>query len=130
MNTNGFNLLLQDFCDYCRLFKPDVVKEEYTMIEGSATQCVNNIRCVNEEKCKRIAENFKSKRKIISIDDVINFFASEIENTENSCIDNGIITRSPMFNGVNVGFENAEKLRRAHIKYCQTIIERIRGNNL
>lgn len=130
MNICGFNLLLQDFCDHCGLFEPNVIKEEYTMIGDSATQCVNNIRCVNEEKCRRISENFKSKRNVISIDDVVNFFASEIENTENSCIDNHIITRSPMFNGVNVGFENAEKLRRAHIKYCQNIIERIRSDSL
>lgn len=69
----------------------------------------------------------------IKIQDIIHFFEKEIElNKENhSRINNRPIPiTSPVFNGVNVGFENAKELRKAHIMYCQNIIDRIKNGTL
>ena len=60
MNTDGFNLLLQDFCSYCPDFSPEVEKIDCTSFAES-TRYVNNIRCVNRKKCSRIAENLEKK---------------------------------------------------------------------
>lgn len=56
---------------------------------------------------------------------IIHFFEMEIE--LNKRIEK---TASPMFNDVNVGFEKAEELRKAYIRYCQNIIDRIRSDSL
>lgn len=56
MNIEGFNLMLQDFCDYCEHFKPEVEQIDCTSF-GDAPKYINNIRCVNRRKCARIAEN-------------------------------------------------------------------------
>lgn len=58
-------------------------------------------------------------------DQIIHFFEMEIELNERRAE-----STSPMFNGANVGFENAEELRKAHIRYCQNIIDRIRSDSL
>lgn len=60
-----------------------------------------------------------------SIDDVIHFFEMEIEVNQQS-----IDEMSNMFNGVKVGIKQSYDLRRKHIKYCQSIIDRIRSDSL
>lgn len=62
-----------------------------------------------------------------SIDDVIHFFEMEIEQTKEWLDDENM---SPIFNGVNVGFKEAELLMKHHIRYCQNIIDRIRSDSL
>ena len=60
MNIEGFNLMLQDFCDYCQYFKPEVEQIDCTSF-GDAPKYINNIRCINRQKCARIAENLENK---------------------------------------------------------------------
>lgn len=60
MNIDGFNLLLQEFCSYCPDFSPEVEKIDVTSF-GEATRYVNNIRCVNRNKCSRIVENLENR---------------------------------------------------------------------
>lgn len=60
MKVEGFNLMLQDFCDFCQYFKPEVEQINCTSF-GEATKYINNIRCVNRQKCARIAENLENK---------------------------------------------------------------------
>lgn len=75
----------------------------------------------------------ENDEKQIKIEDIIHFFETEIElNKENNSRieDRAIPISSPMFNGVNVGFENAKELRKAHIMYCQNIIDRIKNGTL
>lgn len=83
-----------------------------------------------ESRCEH-SQPFSDIARIImngyesDIDLIIRFFEKEIEIAEW-----WLTSTSPMFNGVNVGFENAEKLRKAHIRYCQNIIDRIRSCSL
>ena len=60
MNIKGFNLMLQDFCDYCQHFEPEVEKMDVTSF-GEATRYMNNIRCENRRKCARIAESLENR---------------------------------------------------------------------
>lgn len=60
MNIEGFNLILQDFCDYCQHFKPEIEQINCTSF-GEAPKYINNIRCINRQKCARIAENLENK---------------------------------------------------------------------
>lgn len=60
MGVKGFNLELQEFCDYCKYFKPEVEQIDYTFC-GEVPGYINYIRCANEERCARLAENLKSK---------------------------------------------------------------------
>ena len=60
MNIEGFNLMLQDFCDYCQHFKPEIEQINCTSF-GEASKYINNIRCINRQKCARIAENLENK---------------------------------------------------------------------
>ena len=60
MSVGGFNLMLQDFCDYCHHFEPEVDKIDVTRL-GEAARYINNIKCVHEEMCERIAENLENK---------------------------------------------------------------------
>lgn len=60
-----------------------------------------------------------------SIEDVIHFFEMEIEYCKNN---NNELFES--FNGVCVGLKEAQELNKAHIKYCQNIINRIKRNRL
>lgn len=59
MKVEGFNLILQDFCDYCHHFEPEVEQIDCMSFED-APKCINNIRCINRQKCARIAENLKN----------------------------------------------------------------------
>ena len=60
-----------------------------------------------------------------SIEDVIHFFEMEIEYCKNN---NNELFES--FNGVCVGLKEAQELNKAHINYCQNIINRIKRNRL
>lgn len=60
-----------------------------------------------------------------SIEDVIHFFEMEIEYCKNS---NNELFES--FNGVRVGLKKAQELNKAHMRYCQDIINRIKENKL
>lgn len=60
-----------------------------------------------------------------SIEDVIHFFEMEIEYCKNN---NNELFES--FNGVFVGLKEAKELNKAHMRYCQNIIDRIRMDKL
>lgn len=59
--ANGFNLLLQDFCNYCGDFEPEVEKYRCGAEWGEIPRCINNIRCKDRQKCSRIAEYIEGK---------------------------------------------------------------------
>lgn len=61
MNIKGFNLMLQDFCDYCGCFEPEIEKHQHDTEWGEIPKYTNNIRCKNRHKCARIAENLENK---------------------------------------------------------------------
>lgn len=58
MEIPGFNLLLQDFCEHCPDFEPEIEKLHSTSIE-EPFRWITNIRCQNRRKCARIAENIR-----------------------------------------------------------------------
>lgn len=58
---NGFQLCLHNFCSYCSDFDPQVEKVDCTLLGDSAPKIMNNIRCQNEGRCIRIAENLKGR---------------------------------------------------------------------
>ena len=60
MKIEGFELCLNDFCSYCPSFEAEVEKIDVTRF-GEADRYFNNIRCVNDNKCSRIAENLENK---------------------------------------------------------------------
>ena len=60
MNINGFNLLLQDFCEYCPDFEPEIEKLNSSNI-GEPFRYITNIRCENRGKCARIAKNIRKR---------------------------------------------------------------------
>ena len=60
MSVDGFELLLQDFCSYCPNFEPDVEQIDCTSF-GDAPKYINNIRCINRQKCARIVGNLENK---------------------------------------------------------------------
>ena len=60
-----------------------------------------------------------------TIDDVIRFFEMEIKQTESD-----IDEMSIYFNGIKVGIKKGYDLRRKHIRYLQSIVEKIRSNSL
>lgn len=61
MDIPGFNLLLQDFCDYCPDFKAEVETIEGGAISEGVPRAYHNIRCSHAKCCARIAKNI-SKR--------------------------------------------------------------------
>lgn len=60
MNIDGFNLLLQDFCEYCPDFEPEVEKIDCTSF-GEAPRMFTNIRCKHCKKCARMVENLEKR---------------------------------------------------------------------
>lgn len=60
-----------------------------------------------------------------SIEDVIHFFDMEIEYCKSNS--NELFES---FNGVCVGIKEAQELNKAHMRYCQNIIDRIRKDKL
>lgn len=59
MEIPGFTLSLQDYCQYCPDFEPQIETCGYSLLSGS--RCHHNICCVNARRCAHIAENL-SKR--------------------------------------------------------------------
>ena len=57
--VEGFELDLNDFCSYCPCFEAKVEKNDITRL-GEASRYFTNIKCVNESKCARIAENLEN----------------------------------------------------------------------
>lgn len=60
MKVEGFELFLEDYCAHCPNFEPEVEQIDCTSF-GEAQRYINNIRCVNRQKCARIAENLENK---------------------------------------------------------------------
>lgn len=58
MEIPGFILLLQDFCEYCPEFEPEIEKNTYSYL-GDSCKCYTNIRCKNRKKCAKIAESIR-----------------------------------------------------------------------
>ena len=61
MNIDGFNLMLQGFCDYCGYFEPEIERHQMDTEWGETPKYINNIRCKNRHRCARIAENVEIK---------------------------------------------------------------------
>lgn len=62
--AEGFSLELEDYCSYCRDFKPDVEKVETTTL-GDRVGCYHTtIRCENAYKCARISENIRKQEDL------------------------------------------------------------------
>ena len=60
MKIEGFELLLEYYCAYCPNFEPKVEQSDVTS-HGEALRYINNIWCVNRQKCNRIAENLRER---------------------------------------------------------------------
>lgn len=60
MNIDGFTLLLQDFCVYCPDFEPEIEKIDCSSLDDQF-KCATNIRCVDRQKCARIAANLQKR---------------------------------------------------------------------
>lgn len=60
MNIEGYELFLEDYCAYCSNFEPEVEQIDVTSY-GEAPRYINNIRCVNSQKCDRIADNLRNR---------------------------------------------------------------------
>lgn len=60
MKVEGFELLLEYYCDYCPNFEPEVEQIDVTS-HGEAPRHINNIRCGNSRKCDRIVENLENR---------------------------------------------------------------------
>lgn len=54
MNIDGYNLMLQEFCAYCKYFEPEVEKIEYPTT-GRRIKFFNKIKCVHMDKCADLA---------------------------------------------------------------------------
>lgn len=57
MEIPGFLLLLQDFCEYCPDFEPEITKESFSPLAVNKTH--TSIRCVNRKKCASIAKHIE-----------------------------------------------------------------------
>lgn len=57
MEIPGFCLLLQDFCEYCPDFEPEIIKESISSL-ADRKSCTS-IRCVNRKKCAGIAKHIE-----------------------------------------------------------------------
>ena len=66
MEIKGFNLLLQDFCNYCGYFEPEIDKHQCDAEWGETPRYTNTIRCKSRQKCARIAENLENKINVKS----------------------------------------------------------------
>lgn len=60
MEIPGFILLLQDFCEYCPDFEPELEKIEYCCLAGNS-RCQTSIRCKNRKRCAKIAEHLQKR---------------------------------------------------------------------
>lgn len=57
MDIPGFCLLLQDFCEYCPDFEPEIEKIDIRSFSERRTN--TNIRCANWSKCASIAKHIE-----------------------------------------------------------------------
>lgn len=60
MEVPGFNLLLQDFCEYCGNFEPEIEMFDYSDLR-IGQKFVTNIRCANRKKCNHIVQSLKRR---------------------------------------------------------------------
>lgn len=63
MNREGFNFLLQDFCDFCPHFVPELERIPLNTKWGELPAAINNVRCENRLKCAKIAEYLTKLRR-------------------------------------------------------------------
>lgn len=59
MDIKGFNLLLQDFCEYCPDFDVEVEQYQINKSWEDSEKCQTNIRCKNRKRCAKIAETIE-----------------------------------------------------------------------
>lgn len=59
MDIKGFNLLLQDFCEYCPDFDVEIEKRQISKSWESCVEYQTNIRCKNRKRCAKIAETIE-----------------------------------------------------------------------
>lgn len=55
----GYELRLQEFCEFCPDFKPSVDKVDCSDV--GCTRFINSIHCINQERCRTIAANLKNR---------------------------------------------------------------------
>lgn len=58
---NGFHLILQDCCQYCKDFEPKLIQMNITKVSDKNEKYLNNITCENFDKCERLMERLKNK---------------------------------------------------------------------
>ena len=58
---NGFHLILQDYCQYCKDFEPKLIQMNITTVSDKSEKYLNNITCENLDKCERLMERLKNK---------------------------------------------------------------------
>lgn len=58
---NGFHLILQDCCPYCKDFEPKLIQMNITTVSDKNEKYLNNITCENLDKCERLMERLKNK---------------------------------------------------------------------
>lgn len=61
MKVEGFDLELNDYCEYCGYFYPQVEQVEYRVLGDTSERYLNIIRCKNRNRCARIAENLENR---------------------------------------------------------------------
>lgn len=61
MEINGYLLLLQDFCEYCPDFEPEVESIVNSFTPDGTSRAMHNIRCINRKRCAGIAENIRKQ---------------------------------------------------------------------
>ena len=57
----GFDLRLEDFCEYCGDFEADIEKTDVTCYCDKTKRYRIDITCANIDKCRRIKENLANK---------------------------------------------------------------------
>lgn len=60
MEVPGFNLLLQDFCEYCPEFEPEIEKINCMSLDDGC-RFFTNIRCANRKKCACMAKHIERR---------------------------------------------------------------------
>lgn len=54
-SNSSFHFLVDDFCEHCGAFTPDIDKEECQFYSG-LKKTVTEIRCGHREKCQRMCQ--------------------------------------------------------------------------
>lgn len=58
-NYQSFELLLQDYCEFCPDFEPDVEKTEVTVLMDPTQKVLTAIKCQHCGRCERIMARAK-----------------------------------------------------------------------